>query len=581
MTTRIMRLRRFVTTFRDDTRGAILPYVTVLMVVFIGMGALALDGGRFFSLQTQMQSVADALALAGARELNQRDGAIERAKSAINTMVDNRLSALGYSGPIAHATPKFYSALPRATDGWPVTETNSDLDAKFVAVTVNPVTIPTIMPITFFQSAGVNSFSTGARAIAGFTSQTVCDIPPVFICNPYETGGMSDSEATLALRANINPQQQMRLDPTKTGPGQFGYLMPPDACNGASCLEDWIAMAKPKACYQRVGVDLNTGFKNSVTDGFNVRFDMYENNLKKYIGNPNYAPALNVRKGYQTTGAVCAPAKPNPYYTTLPSQTASMIPNSTITIVKGDTDDTNKTCNKTPSPCILTNVPANVVTQVQTWLASGKPHISGAHIPAGAVVEAASAGTLTLDRPVTGKQTGVLLTIGWPTSSLPMDTNLVGNSSTFGNSQWDCENYWKINHPGVAPPDGCSTPEGTTVSRYAIYQQETTDDYSWPGSAAAGGEKGAPICSTPGVGPSNTQTDRRLIYAAVINCLANGPFGGGQTANNVPVAGFGKFFMTQPVGADPSTPAAVIGEMSGLVGSLDNVRIMNQVQLYR
>jgi Flp pilus assembly protein TadG len=580
MTSPLKRGFRFVVTFRDDTCGIILPYVALLLTVLIGISALAIDIGRQMSLQTQMQAVADALALAGARELNQQAGAQTRATNAITNIVSNGLTGLGYSGAIAHSVA-FYSALPAASSGFAGTVSASDITTKFVGVTVTPVTIGKTITI-----AGTPTLTAGGQAIAGFTSQAFCNIPPVFICNPYETGGMTDSQATAALNSNINPQQQVRLDPTKTGPGQFGYLVPPDNCQGASCLEDWIAKAKPNTCYQKASVDLNTGFKSSVTDAFNVRFDIYLNNLKKDIGDPNYAPALNVRKGYQTKGAVCSPTIPNPYFTTLSSQTASLVPNSTIATATGNVDNTgNKSCTKNPTLCQVTNVQANVIAQVQAWLAEPtlpRPTVSGKFIPDGTLITVASGTTLTLgNTAVTGKQNGVALTIGWPTSGLPMDTSLVGNSSTFGNGQWDCANYWKINHPGVALPSGCGTPAGTTISRYSIYLTETTNDYSWPGTAAAGAEKGAPVCSTPGIGPSATQTDRRLIFAAVINCLANGPFGGGQTANNVPVAGFAKFFMTQPVGVDPNTPNAVIGEMSGLVGLNDDVKILNQVQLYR
>ena len=56
--------------------------------------------------------------------------------------------------------------------------------AKFVAVTVDPKTVSTIFPVTFLNAAGVNSFSTGARAIAGNSGQQICKVPPVFICNP-------------------------------------------------------------------------------------------------------------------------------------------------------------------------------------------------------------------------------------------------------------------------------------------------------------------------------------------------------------------------------------------------------------
>jgi hypothetical protein len=337
---------------------------------------------------------------------------------------------------------------------------------------------------------------------------------------------------------------------------------------------------------------------------------MYVGNLKNKSSDANYAPAVNVRKGYQTTGAVCSPTQPNPYYTTQPNFSLSVIPDPTITPVTGDTDNTKPTCNKIPNPCVIKNVQPNVIAQVKLWLAGGQPLITGANIPAltqvqtacnatdattvlacSSISNGAGANTLILSKPVTGKQTAVPLTIGWPTSGLPMDTNLVGNSVTFGNGQWDCDNYWKVNHPGVNKPadlvleGSCSTPGATTVSRYDVYRSEINNGlhtaFSWPGSRTAGGESGAPLCAPAGVDASSTQTDRRLIFAAVINCLAHGPFPPGANATNIPVAGFGKFFMTQPVGADPNTPSALIGEMSGLVGLNDNVKILNQVQLYR
>ena len=53
-----------------DTDGFILPYVTILLVVFVGLSVLALDGARYISLQTQLQNGADEIALAGAAELD-------------------------------------------------------------------------------------------------------------------------------------------------------------------------------------------------------------------------------------------------------------------------------------------------------------------------------------------------------------------------------------------------------------------------------------------------------------------------------------------------------------------------------
>jgi hypothetical protein len=44
------RIARFAKTFWSDTSGIILPYVTLMLVVIVGLAVLALDGARFMSL---------------------------------------------------------------------------------------------------------------------------------------------------------------------------------------------------------------------------------------------------------------------------------------------------------------------------------------------------------------------------------------------------------------------------------------------------------------------------------------------------------------------------------------------------
>jgi len=92
------RVPQFVTAFWHDTSGLMLPYVTTILAALAGFSMLAIDGSRYMSLQTQMQAAADALALAGARELNQQSGAQSRAISAMaNTSFgnDNTLFGMG------------------------------------------------------------------------------------------------------------------------------------------------------------------------------------------------------------------------------------------------------------------------------------------------------------------------------------------------------------------------------------------------------------------------------------------------------------------------------------------------------
>src|SRR5713101_3936561 len=196
----IRRLSRLVTSFWRDDSGIILPYVTIMLVAFVGLALLALDGSRFMSLQTQMQAAADSLALAGARELDQRPGAQSRAIAAMASTSlgnTNTLSGMGTAPTFAY-TYAFYQSLPAAATGFqgnPPTgsQDQKDLATKFVVVPVTPVTIPAILPIKFFNSTATNNFAAGAQAIAGFTAVTVCNVAPIFICNPYETSGMTDA----------------------------------------------------------------------------------------------------------------------------------------------------------------------------------------------------------------------------------------------------------------------------------------------------------------------------------------------------------------------------------------------------
>jgi Flp pilus assembly protein TadG len=286
--------------FRRDTSGVILPYVTMLLVVIVGTSVLALDGARYMSLQSQLQNGADALALAGAAELDQKSDSITRATNAINNLVTNStLYGTGGAANVQVSSTRFLSSLP-ASDTSDITAANVTTDpvlAKFVEVTAQPVTLGTILPASFF--GGTNSVTAGAVAVAGFPNTVVCNFPPVFLCNTYETAGMSDAAATAAFRTAMNDpatlRRQLRLDDSKVGPGQFGYLVPPDGNSGASNLTDWIARTTPRACYSKASVDLDTGRKASVKDGFNVRFDIPSGGLTP---SANYAPATNVRKGY-------------------------------------------------------------------------------------------------------------------------------------------------------------------------------------------------------------------------------------------------------------------------------------------
>src|SRR5258707_4488432 len=158
----------------QDTSGVILPYTTLLIVVIVGVSVLALDGAGYMSLQTQLQNGADALALAGAAELDRLPDAEDRAVHAIRGLLANSsLFGTGPSRNVQVAGIQFFSQIP-ATDDAPMAAgliAPDPTQARFVAVTVKPVALTTILPASLFR--GASAVTTRASAVARF-DQVVC-----------------------------------------------------------------------------------------------------------------------------------------------------------------------------------------------------------------------------------------------------------------------------------------------------------------------------------------------------------------------------------------------------------------------
>src|SRR5262249_9681116 len=103
--------------------------------------------------------------------------------------------------------------------------------------------------------------------------ENICDIPPVYICNPWENVPGTSLVSALSSLAEIRKQIKILNDGTNS-PGHFGWLIPPDNNVSASNLQDWISRTPPKTCYSTSTVNLNTGAKQSALNGFNVRFNV-------------------------------------------------------------------------------------------------------------------------------------------------------------------------------------------------------------------------------------------------------------------------------------------------------------------
>src|SRR5262249_10322727 len=175
---------------------------------------------------------ADALALAGAAELDRLPDAETRARTAIERLLTNStLFGSGARRTIAVSSIKFYSRLP-ARDASPMstgTLATGPGEARFVSV---PARAQRATPRHAFRAAlpgGSKTVPTAASAVAGF-DQVVCGVTPIYVCNPYETEGMTYDEATEALQhAAANPTDQARLIRLRQNGGnlrQYGGPVP-------------------------------------------------------------------------------------------------------------------------------------------------------------------------------------------------------------------------------------------------------------------------------------------------------------------------------------------------------------------
>jgi hypothetical protein len=309
-----------------DCDGVVLPYVAVFLGVIIGLSALALDGSRLMTIQAQLQNGADALAVAGAAELDRRPDSIIRAEAAIRDLIANPVAAAGIGQFAEVSNIQFLSSLP-AEDGLPIATRNLTDDptlAAYVEVSVKPIVMQTILPASLLS--GRDGIAVGAQSIAGY-DQIVCNATPVFVCNPFETSGMSYYQATQALlAADQNPaahRQLLRLARAQYGAstaGDIGYLtpatgfLPIDACgpDAGRGIPQALAASRVQACFRLSGINIVPSDDQLAMDGLNTRFDIYGGGFSSCR---NYPPDRNVRKGFIAPGNVswcnARPAAPN------------------------------------------------------------------------------------------------------------------------------------------------------------------------------------------------------------------------------------------------------------------------------
>lgn len=272
-------MRRPAHTILRNNDGAVAPLIAISLFALIAAGGLAFDYSRMASLDTELQDGADQAALAGASQLDQTSGSMQRATAAAQSMLVNLTLMANDSnvdaGAITIPTVVFYKTKADAeanANGF--TDATKFADAYFIRVVVQARRANfAFTPIVGALSGGDAS----AEAVASL-GQAICKVPPVMICNPQETGTNKDFDLSTLIGVGLK-LVSVGNGSGSWAPGNFGYLDSEGGSNGAPGLREALGWGTPPgSCIAQSGVDTKPGASVTVTDALNTRFDIYDGN---------------------------------------------------------------------------------------------------------------------------------------------------------------------------------------------------------------------------------------------------------------------------------------------------------------
>ncbi|MCW0000974.1 pilus assembly protein TadG-related protein [Pararhizobium sp. YC-54] len=321
-------LNRAIKRFWNDHRGYVIALTLISMPLLLGFSLLVIDVGRSGNLHTDLQNAVDAMALAGARELDGRDDAIDRAEAAIGNLANTAAFGGGGEGmslgssltvsfdagndAASTVTVTFLKAIPdNDDDAIPGSMVTTDPnEASYAWVSAKPQAMQTIFPLPVGFTR--DTINVSADAVAVYHA-SACDITPIFICNPYEPVGNTTEAGNEQAAADLHTffadgdlyGRQIEMHSTSEhnpGPGNFGFLRTPLG-PGANVMAEALATGNPGACYTQDSLDTQTGaMAGPVEAGVNTRFGIYEGSFKGSRSDSRYRPSQNVRSAQKETG---------------------------------------------------------------------------------------------------------------------------------------------------------------------------------------------------------------------------------------------------------------------------------------
>ncbi|QFI67791.1 TadE/TadG family type IV pilus assembly protein [Sinorhizobium alkalisoli] len=492
-------LSKAIRRFLDDNRGYVIALTLISMPLLLGFSLMVIDVGRTGNLHTDLQNAVDAMALAGARELDGRDDAIDRADAAIETLANNAAFGGGGTGMSlgSHITVTYdagndagstvtvtYLKQIPASDDSPISSsmvTTDPNEASYAWVVAKPQAMTTIFPVP----VGFNrdTINVAAEAVAVYRA-AACNVTPIYICNPYENAsGSNNEEAAEQLHTNFAAGDlygvQFELHNSSSsspGPGNFGFLS--TYGNGANVLAEALATGSPGVCYKQDALETKTGANTGpVEAGLNTRFGLYGGSFGNARNDGRYRPARNVRSAQTQTGGA------------------------------------SKICGDY-NPVMTGSAVGDVTQAVPLGYGASMTSLAGGKISTG-----------------NNWQYNSYWNVAHPGNPIPSTSDILSNHSSY-----------------PSPTGSPSQPSAYDVYRYELDNAALLSDTS------ANGEKGTPLIggqcySGPDLSnyTSGDYGDRREIFAAVVNCKHEYNAGRltGHSTDTRAIA-FARMFTTKP-----------------------------------
>ncbi len=220
-----------------DEHGIVLVWVALMMVVFLGAGALVIDVGAFRREERELQNGADAGALAVAQDCAQLPscggGAVSLAQTFANSNAHDSTSAVGGvcgsgGGLSACATSP---VVPAGATGWVQvsTSTRTSGGGSEVEFVLAPL------------AGAISGKTANASAIAAWGAAGAANTPPLaFAQCAYNTsvpgGSLPSAPTTLYFHNPTNETYSEACTTATTPPGGFGWIrdgrmLRPDLCH--------------------------------------------------------------------------------------------------------------------------------------------------------------------------------------------------------------------------------------------------------------------------------------------------------------------------------------------------------------